>query len=66
MRGLQLINSNLRAYSPMHAAVDAWLVLAVADAAVVHGWRLEAERAMRVRGKPGMTDEQVTPTECVL
>jgi D-glycerate 3-kinase len=43
----------------MHRSVDAWIVVAVSDAAVVHRWRLEAERNMRAQGKPGMSDEEV-------
>ena len=57
------INEKLRDYeAAWDAHVDAWLVVKVGTPEWVHRWRLQAEHAMRDSGKPGMTDEQVTPT----
>ena len=40
-------------------AVDVWFVVKVGDPEYAYKWRLQAERAMRNKGKPAMTDEQV-------
>lgn len=40
--------------------VGAWLVVKVADPSYAFKWRLQAEQAMRAKGKPAMTDEQVS------
>ncbi len=60
------INEKLRDYeAAWDAYVDAWLVVKVGTPEWVHRWRLQAEHAMRDSGKPGMTDEQVTPASIV-
>lgn len=54
------INKNLEAYyDAWHKYIDSWIVIQVDDPTWVFRWRLQAEIAMRMDGKPGMTDEQV-------
>lgn len=54
------INDRLAEYvNSWDSFVDAWLVIKVADPAYVFRWRKQAEDAMKAKGKPGMTDEQV-------
>eukprot|EP00884_Botryococcus_braunii_P002974 jgi/Botrbrau1/12678/Bobra.67_1s0042.1 len=54
------VNHYLQAYKEAwDRFVDAWLVVKVADPKYVYNWRLQAEHAMRAKGKPGMTDEEV-------
>lgn len=54
------VNAFLKSYcSKWDAAVDAWLVVRVADPQFAYNWRLQAERVMRAAGRPAMTDEQV-------
>ena len=47
-------------YDALHAEVDEWMVVKVADAEWVRAWRLEAERAARDDGKPTLTDAEVS------
>ena len=47
-------------YDALHAEVDEWMVVKVADAEWVRAWRLEAERAARDEGKPTLTDAEVS------
>jgi D-glycerate 3-kinase len=58
-QGLAEVNRLLQRYSPLHAAVDAWIVVKVADAEWVQQWRQGAEATMIRRGKTGMSPEQV-------
>ena len=54
------INEALKEYEhAWDAFVEAWLVIKVADPSWVGKWRLEAERGMKKRGKPGMSDEAI-------
>lgn len=54
------VNEKLREYeSAWDAYADVWLVVKVPEPTCVYKWRLQAEVAMRSKGKPGMTDEQV-------
>jgi pantothenate kinase-related protein Tda10 len=57
---LQEVNELLRPYEALNLLMDAWLVLAVPDPAVVRKWRLQAEHHMAQQGRGGLTDEQVS------
>ena len=57
--GLGAVDAQLAAYAAWHEQMDAWVVLAVDDPAVVYGWRLQAEHAMAAAGRPGMSDAEV-------
>jgi len=46
-------------YAALHAAVDDWVVVRLADPGWVYQWRLEAEVEARRRGRPTLTDAQV-------
>jgi len=56
---LRVVNDHLRAYAPLHALFDTWLVLAVDTVEHVYKWRLQAEQNMGLQGKPRLSDEQV-------
>eukprot|EP00850_Spirogloea_muscicola_P004341 SM000018S03706 [mRNA] locus=s18:885901:889825:+ [translate_table: standard] len=56
---LVVVNDKLKDYAAWHNEVDAWIIIEVDDPNWVFDWRLQAEVAMRNKGKPGMTDEQV-------
>eukprot|EP00850_Spirogloea_muscicola_P017248 SM000146S00968 [mRNA] locus=s146:248517:252421:+ [translate_table: standard] len=67
---LVVVNDKLADYAAWHNEVDAWIIIEVDDPNWVFDWRLQvatiallrgiiAEVAMRNKGKPGMTDEQV-------
>jgi hypothetical protein len=56
---LHQINSNLASYARLHAAFDAWVVIALQDIDYVYQWRLDAEHRMKDSGKNGMSDSQV-------
>jgi pantothenate kinase-related protein Tda10 len=58
--GLRAINAKLGGYARWHELMSAWVVMGVDDTGHVGVWRLEAERAMRDAGRPGMSDEQVS------
>ncbi|CAM9153809.1 unnamed protein product [Hapterophycus canaliculatus] len=57
--GLGVVNAFLKDYRELHDEVDAWLVLKTAEPEAVFEWRAEAERRMRMAGRPGMSEEQV-------
>ncbi len=52
-------NERLAAYDAWHRQLDVLLALRVEDPEQVVRWRVEAERAMRASGKPGLSDAQV-------
>ena len=56
---LAQVNELLRRYEPVHAAMDAWLVLAVESTDYVYRWRLQAEQNMGRQNKPRLSDDQV-------
>ncbi|KAK3259915.1 hypothetical protein CYMTET_31101 [Cymbomonas tetramitiformis] len=57
---LKEVNAALRGYkAAWDSFVDAWMVIKVDDHNWVQKWRLQAEVAMREKGLPCMTDEQV-------
>ena len=56
---LAQVNEFLRRYEPVHAAMDAWLVLAVESTDYVYRWRLQAEQNMGRQNKPRLSDDQV-------
>ncbi|GAQ90446.1 D-glycerate 3-kinase [Klebsormidium nitens] len=54
------VNAFLEHYAEtFDTLVGAWVVIQVADPRWVFKWRLQAEHAMRAKGKTGMTDEQI-------
>jgi D-glycerate 3-kinase len=59
-RDLQAVDAFLQSYAQRwDRFVDSWLVVRVGDPQWVYAWRLQAERAMRAKGKSGMTDEGI-------
>ncbi|XP_024545180.1 D-glycerate 3-kinase, chloroplastic [Selaginella moellendorffii] len=57
---LEVVDKNLVAYQKgWFSLVDSWIIVKVDDPGWVYEWRLEAEIAMKAKGKPGMSDEQV-------
>ncbi len=58
-RSLVEINELMRPYEAINFMMDSWLVLAVKSPTAVYRWRAGAEQLMRVRGRPGLTDQQV-------
>ena len=53
------INEYLKQYETWDSLMDQWLIIQVDDISNVYQWRLQAEIAMRERGNPAMTDDQV-------
>ncbi len=56
---LKVVNKKWPDYSSVYSRLDSMLVIEIEDMEWVYGWRMEAERAMRAAGRPGLTDEQV-------
>lgn len=56
---LAVVNDHLSRYRSVYDRLDSMLVIEIADMDWVYGWRLQAERATRDKGKPGLSDEQV-------
>ncbi|XP_058071314.1 D-glycerate 3-kinase, chloroplastic-like [Magnolia sinica] len=57
---LEIINKKLEAYyDAWDKFVQSWIIIKISNPNCVFRWRLQAELAMRVEGKPGMSDEEV-------
>ena len=54
------VNAFLHRYSEWYRFIHKWMVIQVEDVQWVFNWRLQAEVAMRAKGKAGMTDEEVS------
>ena len=55
---LEPANAALVAYSAWHALADAMALMVMADPSYVLRWRVDAERARRAAGAPGLTDAE--------
>jgi D-glycerate 3-kinase len=71
---MKQINTLMRGYEQFHRMFDNWVVLAVEDPMMIEDsvqeWRLQAEREMKSKGKPGMSDDavghEVLKRDCVI
>lgn len=58
-RHLLQVNTLLQDYTDWHRQLDSFVYLRPQDASYVIDWRTEAERRMKAKGLPGMTEEEV-------
>lgn len=56
---LKVVNNALKDFSRVYSRLDGLFLIEVADMEWVYEWRLQAERAARLKGKAGLTDEEV-------
>lgn len=56
---LKVVNEALKEFSSVYSRLDGLFLIEVADMDWVYEWRLQAERASRLLGKSGLTDEQI-------
>lgn len=59
LESLQQINTIMAKYLDWYRLIDAFVILRPQSLFDVFAWRLQAEHAMKSKGKPGMTDDQV-------
>lgn len=55
---LRTVNGLLGAYAAWNARLDAMIGLSAPDLPTIVAWRIDAERARRARGAPGLSDEE--------
>lgn len=53
------VNQYLSGYDSLHSVFEGWLIIGLTSMDLVYKWREHAEKAMRARGKGGMTEEEV-------
>lgn len=56
---LHLVNDALHDFTSIYSRLDGLFVIEISDMEWVYDWRLQAERATRAIGKPGLSDDQV-------
>lgn len=59
LESLQQVNTILAGYLDWYRLIDAFVILRPQNLFNVFTWRLQAEHAMKAKGKSGMTDDQV-------